>query len=528
MLRSTFTGFTTAQSALLAAQRAIDVAGQNLTNINTTGYTRQRLDVLSITPTANGMWAPTYDNRAGQGVQMVGISQIRDPYLDLQYRNQMAKVGTADATDAVLEDIGNIFDETDSEGIRAALNDVITQLNTMATSQNSATGNIEAVVRSAMEVLLNQFHEKGTAIEEVYNGLVEKMEDTAIPNLNTILNSITELNVTIKNSQILGQPALELQDQRNLLLDDLATYLPIDVKLTTNTSYGASYDELNVSFTDTEGVVHTLISNKKKAEFNFDGTTDPQTLTITDALDPTSASSSKNLVDSIQNGVLKGDLDMMNKSEVFDGTDIRGIGYYEDMFNSFVNEFATTINYLNSEKDAAGNVITEINLFEKTDPTDPSFTATNIKIADDWMNGDINLTISHEEGAGGTDVSTDYSNVLAMIQALTSDEISVEIANPLDPTTTVNVYKGTVQDMYDVLQSVQSIDRKASTSLLENHLTVLNQISDSRMSISSVNQDEETMDLMKYQQSYNAASKLMTVMDELLERLINQTGVVGR
>ncbi len=522
MIRSTFTGFTTAQSALLSTQRALDVAAQNLTNINTTGYTRQRLDVVSLTPTSSGMWAPTYDNRVGQGVQMVGISQIRDPYLDLQYRNQMAKVGTADATDAVLEDIGNIFDETDAEGVRAALNDVISQLTTMATTQNSATGNIEAVVRSSMEVLLNQIHEKGSALEDVYNDLVSKMEDATIPNLNTILNSITELNVTIKNSQILGQPALELQDQRNLLLDDLSTYLPIDVQLTTNTSYGTSYEELTVTFTDTEGVVHTLISNEKGAEISFDPSTDPQGLFIKDALDPLGTSSGKNLVDSIQNGVLKGELDMMNKAEVFDGSDIRGIKYYEGLLDSFVNEFATTLNYLNSEKDAAGNVTTAINLFETNDGS-TEFTATNIKVSDAWMNGDIELTISHE-----SDVSTDYSNILTIIEALKSDEISVTIPNPDGSATDVSVYKGTIQSMYDMLQSVQSIDRKASSSLLSNNLTVLNQVSNSRMSISSVNQDEETMDLMKYQQSYNAASRIMTVMDELLDRLINQTGVVGR
>ncbi len=522
MIRSTFTGFTTAQSALLATQRAIDVAAQNLTNMNTTGYTRQRLDVLSITPTSTGLWAPAYDNRVGQGVEMVGISQIRDPYLDLQYRNQMAKVGTADATDAVLEDIGNIFDETDAEGIRAALNDVISQLTTMATTQNSSTGNMDAVVRSSMEVLLNQIYEKGSAIQDVYDNLVSKMEDATIPNINTIINSITELNVSIKNSQILGQPALELQDQRNLLLDDLSTYLPIDVQLTTNTNYGSSYEELTVTFTDTEGVVHTLISNEKGGEVSFDSTTEPQGFFITDAIDPSAASSTKNLVSSIGDGVLKGELDMMNKSEVFDGSDIRGIGYYEGLFNEFVNEFATTINYLNSEKDDLGNVITEINLFETTDSS-PIFTAENIKVADAWMNGDIGLTISHQ-----SDVSTDYSNILEMIQAIKSDEVNVTIANPDGSGTTVSIYKGTIQSMYDMLQSVQSIDRKASSSLLSNNLTVLNQVANSRMSISSVNQDEETMDLMKYQQSYNAASRIMTVMDELLDKLINQTGVVGR
>ena len=63
---------------------------------------------------------------------------------------------------------------------------------------------------------------------------------------------------------------------------------------------------------------------------------------------------------------------------------------------------------------------------------------------------------------------------------------------------------------------------------MKNHQTVADQVANSRESVSGVNMDEEVMDLMRFSQSYNAASRLMTTMDELLERLIVNTGVVGR
>ncbi len=526
MLRSTFSGFTTAQHALLANQRAIDVAGQNITNMNTVGYTRQTLDVVSLSPVASGYFGATYDNRVGQGVQMVGISQIRDPYLDIQYRNQLAKVGSADATDEILERLGNVFDETYNDGIRAALNDVISQLTTLSSTPNVATDSMDAVVRSSFEVLINQIHQKSYELEGLEEEIRQKLDDTLIPNVNSILNSIAELNVTIKNSQILGSPALELQDQRNMLLDELATYLPIEIKYSEDNTTSTVYEKLTVTFTDNEGVVHTLISDDQKAEFAVDTTTDDASLTITDALDPTGASSSKNVANSLVNGVLKGNLDMLNKSEVFDGSDIRGIGYYSGILDSFVNELATTLNDLNATTDASG-VVTRNDLFEISG-TGTTFTAENIKVSDAWMNGDVTLTTTHAEGAGGTDTSTAYENILQMIDSLINEEISLEIANPDGTATTVKVYQGTIQSMYDTLQSVQSIDRKASSSILENHVTVLNQIADSKDSISAVSQDEEVMDLMRYQQSYNAASRLMTVMDELLDKLINETGIVGR
>ena len=140
MTRSTFAGFTTATLALAASQRALDVTGQNISNINTSGYTRQRLDLASISPTGHGYFQTQTDCRVGQGVEMTGIIRIRDPFIDIQYRTQLAKVGTIDAQDAALSKVGNIFDETDKEAVRAALNAVVTQLQNMSQSSNSNQG----------------------------------------------------------------------------------------------------------------------------------------------------------------------------------------------------------------------------------------------------------------------------------------------------------------------------------------------------------------------------------------------------
>ena len=92
MVRATFAGFSTALSALQANQKRLDITGQNLSNMNTVGYTRQQLDVSSlnysggVSHNMNGAEAVV-----GFGVRMDGVSQLRDPYLDMQYRLQMAK-----------------------------------------------------------------------------------------------------------------------------------------------------------------------------------------------------------------------------------------------------------------------------------------------------------------------------------------------------------------------------------------------------------------------------------------------------
>ena len=84
MIRSTFAGFTTAQLGMAASQRALDVVGQNITNINTPGYTKQRLDLASLNTQKGDFYNAKSNIKVGFGVEITGISQLRDPFLDAQ------------------------------------------------------------------------------------------------------------------------------------------------------------------------------------------------------------------------------------------------------------------------------------------------------------------------------------------------------------------------------------------------------------------------------------------------------------
>lgn len=951
MIRSTFAGFNMASLALSASQRALDVTGQNLSNIHTQGYTRQRLDQVSLNPVGNSIASSAYDAKVGQGVMMTGVSQIRDPFLDIQYRNQLPKVGTANAQDAILSQIGQIFDETDKEAIAYQFQQIISQLQNLADPQNTGTNSADTVVRSACEILLNTIHQNGSKIQEVYDELMTKMDETVVPEINGYLRDIAELDKSIRNSQILGNPALELQDDRNELIDALATYFPIeasyekknmgggiyvdilrvdlkvDLELPDGTkinkinlihddeygevgiakdaggkivepvdffvkesgengkTYGGGADNLekalpaelnkyledivnlnseikncidkiaevdkriatqqteinkyltniatynntiatekgktnpnattireneqkrknemnklkeyfpkgcleakmdektgimsvtvkygtdqslNLISTDAGGISQAgsislsaakdnrimmavtstadengdtqtadirsgfalydlqkqradLVNDAYKARTKRDnkvegldsyfpaGTIDatainPDTgyMSITangETLIDTNNVASKittvvnrdtdgnltppvtaqvngkgigdipqgevdrmleTVIDGISEGVVKGDLDMLNKAEIFDkntalntdATDTKGIKYYQKMLDTFVDQFAKTMNELNKKpvekpvkglafnpdgtpvdagtgeqqeveikdyvyetqltekKDANGKVVTDVNgkpvmeetfVYEteevsdgnggmitrtkmapeqrqKTDAkgnlmygtdglplmedvpggkmvpvkkqkmetdgvtpaTEPRmetvageeenplfeaiggepFTAANIKISDKWMNGDVQIQTRKDFLADGN--SSDNWNVERMIDAL-----STTIFNFTTPDGD-KVFSGTLYECYTNIQGIQSVERKATSQILNTHSTVLDQIADEKDSVSGVWMDEEVMNLMKYTQSYNAASRLMTTMDEILERLITQTGVCGR
>ncbi len=508
MIRSTFSGFTTAHLALQASQKALDVSGQNIANINTNGYTRQRLDLTSLN-TKNGSFYSNNNTVVGFGVNVTGISQIRDPYLDIQYRNQIGKVGTADSQQVALDLMSNIFDETTRNAVKTELSNLSTALSNLSNPTNVANQVFDSAVRSSCQALINYFHQNAQGLTEAKNQLTDNLANTDIAYVNNLLGEISKLNQTIKNSQVLGNPALELQDSRNMMLDELASYLPIEIKYTTeDIGAGDKVDVLHVSFRATDGTSYSLIDDSKNGNLAVDITGIPVSLTLTD----TTGTTSGDLADLLGTGSFKGTLDMLNKSGTFSDDSTSGVGYYQKSFDSLVATFAKTFNDLNVDSDGNAHP-----LFSTSDGS-ADFTAANIKISDDWINGITRITTTTKPDGS----STDNDNVLRMISAL-SETRDFKSADG-----TKTFFKGSFQECYSNIENVMGIDSKANTSVLKNYISVVKQISNSRDTVSGVSLDEEGINLLHYQQSYSAAARLMTALDEALETLINKTGVVGR
>ncbi len=559
MIRSTFAGFTTAQLGMAASQRALDVTGQNITNINTPGYTRQRLDIASLNTQKGDYYNSKSNIKVGFGVEMTGISQLRDPFLDAQYRSQISKLGTSDAHAAGFEQLTPIFDEATMSGVRDAFIALTSALNTLSTPQGIANDENDAMVRSKMQILLNLFRDNSVRLQDVRDDVQTGFATTDVADVNQILENIANLNVSIKNSQILGNPALELQDQRNSLLDELGSYLPISVKYRDEEIGPNQYVEiLDVNFTDSNGVKHSLISDSRAAKFDTIINDKSAKLILADA-----KGSTADITDFLGSGTLKGTLDLINKSGDFDGSDFRGIGYYEKALDSLVATFAEKFNEMNIPRDKDGNptnlkdkdgniivppggkfLIDETTkqpykdadgknvyaypLFEKKDDSLP-FSASNIKIASGWANGSYKITASNNYVVTNQETgSTANENILNMVKLLEKDiGFTVKVT---DGTTSrdVKFFTGSFHDCFANLEATLGTDYKSESTMLANQISVLNQTSNSRDGVSGVQLDEEGMNLLHYNQSYTAAARLMTTLDEALDVLINRTGVVGR
>ena len=551
-MRSSFAGFTTAQLAMRASQKALDVTGQNIANINTKGYTRQRLDLISFS-TGRGVskYESSMNVKVGSGVLTTGLSQIRDPFLDIRYRNEVANAGTQDQKLAIMKDLETVFDEVTKNGIQNQISDIATMLQKLS----SEVGNSEfdSMVKSSSDVLTKMFNQYAKQLDSI-RAEHETNLDIDIGTINDLLSNIHKLNETIKINHIHGNSALELQDQRNSLIDELSGYMKIEVKYEIEQiTDQVSVEVPKISLVGETGKI-PLIDGNFKTEISKETAADGKTnikMTMPDiitapvppATDPVvTPQAPQEITEEITAGTVKGILDMLNRSGEFDAgaETVRGIGYYQKSLDLLASKFAEAFNKANREPvfnadgtpqlDGSGNpVFTEKNLFassEKDALGNPlPITAKNIAISEEWNNGQIGITASvkHNSPTGSND------NILNMISMLSEKlEYKISVTDAGGVTTEKSLFTGSFQEMFTNTGSMLALDVKSTTSLLDNYVTISDEVANMRDNISSVSLDEEGMNILHYQKSYNAAARLMTALDEALNTVINSMGIVGR
>lgn len=236
MIRATFAGFTTALSSLRANSKKLDVTGQNLANMTTEGYTRQEIKTSSLNyenPTS--FYLNENDVNVGFGVSIDRMAQLRDQFLDTQYRTQNAKLGYNETISASLDALSGLLDETKQDAIHASFDKVQEALTEMQDPSKVNDPVYEGELRSRMQATANLFNQAAlnieTSMRNEYNNIdgAGSSENGYVDKINQLLSQIGELNVDIKRNQMLGNPALELQDQRNLAIDELSKIIPIEV-----------------------------------------------------------------------------------------------------------------------------------------------------------------------------------------------------------------------------------------------------------------------------------------------------------
>ncbi len=558
MVRATFSGFNTALSALQANQKRLDITGQNLSNMNTAGYTRQQLEASSLNYTNPvSHYSNGNETAVGFGVSMDRVSQIRDPYLDIQYRSQSADCSYTNRLQTALNSLSKVLDETTISGIRQAFDDIQSTLTSMQDPAKVSDPIYESELRTKMQSVCNLFNQASRQITQAEQNEFQRLtgegssEQGDVQKINDILRQIGDLNVQIKRNQVAGHPSLELQDERNLLLDELSGYIPIETRYYKDDAHSGNnaydYDangavigkkdwpddlEVSMNYIDAQGKSQKLILVNGSDLVGANGLTknygqlsvlkgddhqiaasvsDPTNISIKFEKAPSYQGNGQAATDvyaelngiHFEGGSLQASLDMLQKKgtgNVINGSavdDIRGYQYYSGKLDQLALTFAESMNKINNGNK---NPKDQNLLSNSTDDSTTGITAGNIGISKGWTSGTIHIST---DGTNRTDT------ILDMIAAMKD---------------TKKLNGKTFADYMNNLSTQLASDSSSNQTALKTGTTVLNSIQDSRDSLSGVSLDEEATNMMAYVSAYNAASRLMTALDEVLNTLISNTG----
>lgn len=483
-----FYGLESASRALNVFQEAMQVTSQNIANASTTGYSRQTLNLTSVGPDTGGSKYYTNNAAVGEGVQATGVAQIRDSFLDMRYRTENAANSmNSELTSSLsqMEDVVNELNGSDdtATGLSGQMSTLVSDMQKLLASPDDES--LASTVQSQMKVVTQvvqsdyaQFSQLSTQIKQNLSTTITggtASSSSGDGGVNAILQNIQALNKQISTYEISGQTANDLRDQRNNLLDQLSS----DFDITVQEQKGGSVTVALAG--DSSEMLIDSGNNLNQLKMNADSTG-------VEWQDGTAAN--------VTGGTAGADLQIINGDGTGSGANGElGIPAMQTMLDDFAKGLTASVNAI-AEKNGGKDLLSATG-------------ASDFSLTSDWQN-DPSLIV---ENAGSTDTSDYVSQFITMM----GEKGTV--------TSQGSAYGGTLQDFSDSI-SMSVANRLSYVNQMASYsASSLTNLSQQRQSVSGVSEDEEGVNLIKFQQSYSAAARVITSINDMLNTLINVMGV---
>ncbi|MEL4106749.1 flagellar hook-associated protein FlgK [Oscillospiraceae bacterium WX1] len=586
-MSSTFGSFEIARSGLSVAMQQLSVTEQNISNANTEGYTRQRLLTKAKSSSSDGYLISQLNKaNVGQGVAATGIQQIRSYYLDQQFRTLNTNYMYSTTRDGALTYLTGLVNELDeNSGLTTAIGNFYSALSSFSadTSSKEYRTNVQQQALAMTSSFNNVYEEMQSLWKEQNDSMT-----TVASEINSVAQKIADLNNAIARTVQTGGSSNELNDQRNLLLDELAGYANIsyslnagndsmlDVRIgglllvdgvTTNpitadspASHVADIDSLtaqiaavnsqveagSVTPSDGQTAIAALVTqlgqymtvssslnadNPDLTDVTFNGAALVSGTTATGAADAVANNltawvefNRSNLaLDgsdlSIQSGTLTGG-QLYANMEMVESQDARtpGIPYYMAQVNSFVRDMAEHINTIHQGG------------WTYPDGTTASRSGVSFFNVPSSVDGLGNTVYDYSKVNAGnftlsSDVLSSVYNIAGSSQQISLSGSSSNSGNNVKALALINDLSDS--GYYDKLNSIVlnlAVVANTGESVTSTRKSVLDSVDTQRQSMSSVSTDEETTNLIIFQQTYAACAKAISVLDNMLDTLINAMG----
>lgn len=615
---STFFGLNIASSALNAFQAAVNTTANNISNVQTKGYTKQ----VANRQASDALRVYQKYGTIGTGVTTTSITSIRSEYYDTKYWENQSSVGMFETKLNFLNQIENYFQDKESSepGFSTIFTNMFNQLNEL--TSNAGDENVRKNFISQAQIFTSYFH-------DVSNGLVKLQKDcndqikTLVESINSNAQKIAALTKQINSIEIQGGTANELRDQRALIIDELSKIVPVTAAESpvTNSNYPDMYTggtnyivkidgqtlvnnyeyttlkcvsrENQVWQTDAEGLYDIVwadtgmnfnmnadsMDGSLKALFDIrDGNNEENCqgkITSATSSTITIKPSTMNTIETMsmasegvitiknkeyyyngftaevdENGKILSykfeieanlDANEINNmrggyAEIGDKIDAMGIPYYMSQMSEFLRSFSERFNaYQKGGQDLNGDPMGAFFIAKKYDGSEYDFADQNV-----GTNGVTDGTKSVISSTSNSyyqmnalnfnvaDASIRDSSIFATTADVTGEKIDAhEIVDAmLKLQSDVKLFRGgSAKSFLQCIISDITIDTQESKIFSSNFTDIASAITNQRLSIAGVDEDEEALDIVKFQNAYNLASRMVQCMSEMYDKLINETGV---
>lgn len=602
---SQFFGLNIAGSGLRASNAALNTTANNIANAQTDGYSRQQVKQQA----SNALRTFTTYGCAGAGVDTLAIERVRDSFYDVKYWDNQCKHGEYTVKQYYMKTIEDYYTDDGSNGFKTIFDKMSASLQSVTTNASNDTTKAQFI--ASAKSLTDYFN-------NMYGNLQELQEDInleikqSVDQINSISEKLATLNQQINVIELSGSAANELRDQREMLIDELAEIVDVEVRETPITDAnneeretganrylvciaggqplvdGTAYNQLKcvarqvgekINQTDVEGLYEISWENGNSFNLNNaamegrlkglvelrDGNNGANfhgdVIAVDETANTIKVQVKEEYLKTMHECTLSdngGEINLGNTlfyydSWEFDGVDTytfkmsdtvlpkadaekigkdaktesqikyQGIPYYMEQMNAWIRGFAEKVNDIfKAGYDANGN--SGDILFTGNIPVGGQYTADDLDAAQG--NGLYELT------AGNLTINQELMDDASLLGTRSSADMGVEECGQIKEMITLLTSKekfsfrnGSANQMLELILSDVALNASNANTFKDTYSGLQTSIANQRNSVSGVDEDEEAVSLVKFQNSYTLASKMIQTLTEIYDQLILNTGV---
>jgi flagellar hook-associated protein 1 FlgK len=495
---SIFGTFTIGKQALVSHQRAVQVTSQNIANVNTEGYSRQRPVFESISPTPLPSGYPL-----GGGVALTRVERLADEFLDSQVRREGQELAYDAALGKGLSRLEAIFSELDGNGIDAAVTRLFSSFQDLADHPDDPTVRTAAVQAGAsLTALLNDADRRLTQIAADENGKVEQL----VTEVNQLASEIAEVNNRIFLLEAEEQSAASLRDRRGQLLEQLAEKIDF-------TSFERDDGTVSVFV----GGGFFLVDAEASAELSVRTGTGPAGAFF-DVYHDVDGSLAGPITNRISGGELGAVLDLRDDR----------VPFYRAQLDAFAYTLYDRVNDVHLAgrglvDDQARRFFVDASGAQTTAGADFAAipgAAGLIAVHQDLL-ADAGHLAAGTPSAGAA-LAGDNRNALELVAVETAAGPVYQITGAV-PDVAAGAPSGptrTLGDAYGALLGGLGAEIQASARREQQAELMRAELLERRGELSGVSLDEEVANLIRFEKGYQAAARIIATIDEMMEDLL--------